>query len=376
MKPIQMVDLQGQYANIREEIDEAVCRVLAEARYINGPAVSDFASALAAYTGASHAVTCASGTDALQLALMALDLQPGDEVVTVPFTFVSTVEVVAALGLKPVFVDVRPDTFCMDVSQLEAAITSRTKVVLPVHLFGQCADMERILAIARQHNIFVIEDACQALGAEVSFSDGSVHQAGTMGDIGCTSFFPTKNLGCFGDGGAVLTNSEKLAATMRSIANHGMTRKYYYDHVGLNSRLDTLQAAVLNVKLPHLNDYIRARQHAARLFDEALAACPAIITPAKASFSTHTYHQYTLRVAAELRDALRQRLADAEIPTMVYYPCPLHLQTAYRHLGYREGDFPVSETLSKEVLSLPMHTELTDEQIRCITKQLKIFFKL
>lgn len=367
-----MVDLQGQYANIREKIDEAVRRVLAEARYINGPEVSHFASALAARTGAAHAVTCASGTDALYLALRALDLQPGDEVITVPFTFVSTIEVIAALGLKPVLVDVTPDTFCMDVAQIEPAITPRTKAILPVHLFGQCADMERIMAIARQYKLYVVEDACQALGAEVTFSDGSVHQAGTMGDAGCTSFFPTKNLGCFGDGGAVLTNSEKLADTMRSIANHGMSQKYYYDHVGINSRLDTLQAAVLNVKLPHLTEYIQARQRAACLYNETLADCPGIITPVEASYTTHTYHQYTLRVAPEQRDSLRQQLADAGVPTMVYYPWPLHLQAAYRNLGYHEGNFPVSEILSKEVLSLPMHTELTPDQIQYITEQLRI----
>lgn len=367
-----MVDLQGQYAHIKEEIDAAVGKVLTEAHYINGPEVDAFQQELAAYTGAAHALTCASGTDALQLALRALDLRPGDEVITVPFTFVSTLEVIAILGLKPVLVDVCPDTFNMDVDQLEQAITPRTRAILPVHLFGQCADMERILAIARQHNLFVIEDACQALGAEVTFSDGSVHQAGTMGDIGCTSFFPTKNLGCFGDGGAALTNSDELAAAMRSIANHGMSQKYYYDHIGINSRLDTLQAAVLNVKLRHLTDYIHARQRAARLYDEALADCPGVVTPAKASYSTHTYHQYTLRVAPEHRDTLRQKLADAGIPTMVYYPLPLHLQAAYRNLGYHEGDFPVSETLSKEVLSLPMHTELTPEQIQYITEQLRV----
>ena len=372
MKSIQMVDLQGQYAHIKEEIDAAVGKVLAEAHYVNGPEVQVFAEDLARYAGARHAVTCANGTDALHLALRALDLRPGDEVITVPFTFVSTLEVIATLGLKPVLVDVRPDTFNMDVDQLEQAITPHTKAILPVHLFGQCADMERILAIARQHDLFVIEDACQALGAEVTFSDGSMHQAGTMGDVGCTSFFPTKNLGCFGDGGAALTNSDELAAAMRSIANHGMSQKYYYEHIGLNSRLDTLQAAVLNVKLRHLNDYIHARQRAARLYDEALAACPGIITPAKTSYSTHTYHQYTLRVAPEHRDTLRQRLADAGIPTMVYYPCPLHLQKAYQYLGYHEGDFPVSETLSKEVLSLPMHTELTDDQIQYITEQLRV----
>ena len=367
-----MVDLQGQYAHIKEEIDAAVGKVLAEAHYINGPEVQVFAEDLARYAGARHAVTCANGTDALHLALRALDLRPGDEVITVPFTFVSTLEVIATLGLKPVLVDVCPDTFNMDVDQLEQAITPRTRAILPVHLFGQCADMERILAIARQRNLFVIEDACQALGAEVTFSDGSVHQAGTMGDIGCTSFFPTKNLGCFGDGGAALTNSDELAAAMRSIASHGMSQKYYYEHVGLNSRLDTLQAAVLSVKLRHLTDYIHARQRAARLYDEALADCPGIITPAKASCSTHTYHQYTLRVAPENRDTLRQKLADAGIPTMVYYPCPLHLQKAYQYLGYHEGDFPVSETLSKEVLSLPMHTELTPDQIQYITEQLRV----
>lgn len=367
-----MVDLQGQYAHIKEEIDAAVGKVLAEAHYINGPEVQVFAEDLARYAGARHAVTCANGTDALHLALRALDLRPGDEVITVPFTFVSTLEVIAILGLKPVLVDVRPDTFNMDVDQLVQAITPRTKAILPVHLFGQCADMERILAVARHRNLFVIEDACQALGAEVTFSDGSVHQAGTMGDIGCTSFFPTKNLGCFGDGGAALTNSDELAAAMRSIASHGMSQKYYYDHIGINSRLDTLQAAVLSVKLRHLTDYIHARQRAARLYDEALADCPGVVTPAKTSYSTHTYHQYTLRVAPEHRDNLRQQLAGAGIPTMVYYPLPLHLQAAYRNLGYHEGDFPFSETLSKEVLSLPMHTELTPDQIQYITEQLRV----
>lgn len=367
-----MVDLYGQYRKIQTEVDAAMQAVLHNTDFIRGTAVSEFETALACYTRSRHVVTCASGTDALQLALMALGLQPGDEVITVPFTFVSTIEVIAALGLKPVLVDVTPDTFCMDVSKIEPAITPRTKAILPVHLFGECADMERILAIARQNNLYVIEDACQALGAEVTFSDGSVHQAGTMGDAGCTSFFPTKNLGCFGDGGAVLTNSEKLAAAVRSIANHGMLQKYYYDHVGINSRLDTLQAAVLNVKLPHLTEYIQARQCAARLYDEALADCPGIITPLKASYTTHTYHQYTLRVAPEQRDSLRQQLADAGVPTMVYYPWPLHLQAAYRNLGYHEGNFPVSEILSKEVLSLPMHTELTPDQIQYITEQLRI----
>jgi len=373
MEKIRMVDLNGQYQRIKSEVDAAMQRVVDQADFVNGNAVGEFAEALARYTGARHVVPCANGTDALRLALMVLDLQPGDEVITVPFTFVSTLEVIVLLGLKPVLVDVMPDTFVMDPDQLETAITPNTKAILPVHLFGQCADMERILSIARAHNLYVVEDACQAIGAEVTFSDGTVHQAGTMGHVGCTSFFPTKNLGCFGDGGAVFTNSEELAATVRSIANHGMSRKYYYDHIGLNSRLDTLQAAVLNVKLPHLNDYIRARQRAARLYDEALADCSDIITPAKVSYSTHTYHQYTVRVTKVQRDSLRARLSDAGVPTMIYYPCPLHLQKAYQYLDYKQGDFPISEMLSQQVLSLPMHTELTSAQIQYITKQLKIF---
>ena len=366
-----MVDLYGQYRKIKTEVDAAMQRVVDEAAFIHGGPVSDFASALAAYTGASHVVTCASGTDALQLALMALDLQPGDEVITVPFTFVSTVEVIAALGLKPVFVDVCPDTFNMDVTKIEPTITERTKVILPVHLFGQCADMETILRIASLHHLFVVEDACQALGARVTFSDGTVRQAGTMGDIGCTSFFPTKNLGCFGDGGAVFTHVEALASRIRSIANHGMSEKYYYDRIGINSRLDTLQAAVLQVKLGHLDEYIKSRQSAAQLYNEALAGNPQVHTPSTVSFSTHTYHQYTLRMEAVCRDAVRQSLSEAGVPSMIYYPCPLHLQAAYQYLGYKKGDFPVSEFLAKSVLSLPMHTELTADQIQYITQQLK-----
>jgi len=370
MKSIQMVDLQGQYQKIREEIDEAAHGVLSESCFINGREVGAFQDELAAYTGVSHVLTCASGTDALQLSLMALGLQPGDEVITVPFTFVATAEVIALLGLRPVFVDVCPDTFCMDVSQLEAAITPRTRVILPVHLFGQCADMEAILRIAAEHQLFVVEDACQALGAKITFADGSVHQAGTMGDLGCTSFFPTKNLGCFGDGGAVFTNNDTLAARVRSMANHGMSKKYYYEQVGINSRLDTLQAAVLRVKLRHLNDYIAARQRVAAVYDHALASSEDIILPVRSSFTTHTFHQYTIQLKAANRDNVRQHLADAGVPTMVYYPCPLHLQKAYQYLPYEKGDFPVSEKLADTVLSLPMHTELSEEQIHFITAQL------
>lgn len=366
-----MVDLYGQYRKIKTEVDAAMQRVVDEAAFIHGGPVSEFATALAAHMGVSHAVTCASGTDALQLALMALDLQPGDEVITVPFTFVATVEVVELLGLRPVFVDVCPDTFNMDVTKIEAAITERTKVIMPVHLFGQCADMESILNLARRHHLYVVEDACQALGAQVTFSDGTVHQAGTMGTIGCASFFPTKNLGCFGDGGAVFTYDDALAERVRSIANHGMSEKYYYDSIGINSRLDTLQAAVLLAKLPHLDEYICARQQAASLYNEALSECKEVLTPVTTTFSTHTYHQYTLRVEPAKRELLRSRLSEKEIPTMVYYPQALHLQKAYQHLGYKAGDFPFAEYLTKTVLSLPMHTELTEEQIQYITQQLK-----
>lgn len=370
MKSIQMVDLQGQYQKIREEIDEAAHGVLSESCFINGREVGAFQDELAAYTGAAHVLTCASGTDALQLSLMALGLQPGDEVITVPFTFVATAEVIALLGLRPVFVDVCPDTFCMDVSKIEAAITPRTRVILPVHLFGQCADMETILRIAAEHQLYVVEDACQALGAKVTFSDGSVHQAGTMGDMGCTSFFPTKNLGCFGDGGAVFTHNDSLAVRVRSMANHGMSKKYYYEQVGVNSRLDTLQAAVLRVKLRHLDDYIAARQQAAQAYHQKLADRKDMTLPVCAAFSTHTFHQYTIQLESANRDRLRQQLADAGVPTMVYYPCPLHLQKAYQYLQYQKGDFPVSERLSETVLSLPMHTELDDAQIEYITAQL------
>ncbi|MBQ6070320.1 MAG: DegT/DnrJ/EryC1/StrS family aminotransferase [Bacteroidales bacterium] len=372
MEKIRMVDLNGQYQRIKSEVDAAMQRVVDQADFVNGNAVGEFAEALARYTGARHVIPCANGTDALRLALMALDLQPGDEVVTVPFTFVSTLEVIVLLGLKPVLVDVCPDTFVMDPDQLETAITSKTKAILPVHLFGQCVDMERILSIARAHNLYVVEDACQAIGAEVTFSDGTVHQAGTMGDVGCTSFFPSKNLGCFGDGGAVFTQKDELAAKIRSIANHGMSEKYYYERVGLNSRLDTLQAAILQVKLRHLDEYIAARQAAAARYNVALQNVAYLQTPALESYSTHVYHQYTLRILDGSRKARTERLSAHDIPYAIYYPLPLHLQQAYRHLGYSEGAFPVSEMLSRQVLSLPMHTELTEEQIHHITSTLAV----
>jgi len=367
-----MVDLYGQYRKIQTEVDAAIRAVLHNTDFIRGTAVSEFETALARYTRSKHVVTCANGTDALQLALMALDLQPGDEVITVPFTFVSTLEVIALLGLKPVLVDVLPDTFVMDTSRLETVITPKTKAILPVHLFGQCADMERIMAIARQHNLYVVEDACQAIGAEVTFSDGTVHQAGTMGDVGCTSFFPSKNLGCFGDGGALFTQSDMLAAKLKQLANHGMSQKYCYERVGMNSRLDTLQAAILQVKLRHLDEYIVARRTAAAQYDARLRDAENLQTPAIAPYSTHVYHQYTLRILDGSRDALATQLSAHDIPHAIYYPKPLHLQPAYRHLGYPEGSFPVSETLSRQVLSLPMHTELTEEQIEYIAAYIGI----
>ena len=299
---------------------------------------------------------------------MALGLQPGDEVITVPFTFVSTVEVIALLGLKPVFVDVRPDTFCMDVTQVEFAITPRTKAIIPVHLFGQCVDMEPLLDIARRHNLFVVEDACQAIGAQVRFSDGSPHTAGTMGHIGCTSFFPSKNLGCYGDGGALFTQDGALAERLRLMANHGMRQRYHYECVGLNSRLDTLQAAVLRVKLRHLDSFTAARQAAAADYTAALADLSAVQTPTIAPHTTHVFHQYTLKLKRATRQSLVENLAAAGIPTAVYYPVPLHLQKAYAYLGYRTSDFPVSEKLAQCVLSLPMHTELNREQIQYIVR--------
>lgn len=368
MEKIQMVDLQGQYAKIKGEMDSALQEVLSSARFVRGPEVTAFEEELASYTGAAHVVSCASGTDALQLALMALGLQPGDEVITVPFTFVSTVEVIVLLGLKPVFVDVRPDTFCMDVTQVESVITPRTKAIIPVHLFGQCADMEPILDIARRHKLFVVEDACQAIGAQVRFSDGSPHTAGTMGHIGCTSFFPSKNLGCYGDGGALFTQDGALAERLRVMANHGMRQRYHYECVGLNSRLDTLQAAVLRVKLRHLDSFTAARQAAAADYTAALADFSAVQTPAIAPHSTHVFHQYTLNLEGVARQPLVENLSAAGIPTAVYYPVPLHLQEAYASLGYRTGDFPVSETLAQCVLSLPMHTELNREQIQYIVR--------
>ena len=367
-----MVDLYGQYQKIQQEIDTAIQEVVEDSAFVRGKAVCDFEKNLAQYLEIHHVVSCASGTDALTIALMALDLHPEDEVITTPFTFFATAEAIAFLGLRPVFVDVCPDTYNMDVSQIESAVTSRTRAILPVHLFGQCAEMEPILEVARRHQFYVIEDACQSLGAEYTFSDGRKAKAGTMGDIGCTSFFPSKNLGCFGDGGALFIRDENLASRVRRIANHGSSCKYHHDEIGMNSRLDTIQAAVLNVKLRYLDDYNAARQQAAALYTQMLQDCSSVELPIQAAFSSHIFHQYTLRLCHVDRDGVQNSLREAGIPTMVYYPIPCHLQKAMASLGYLPGSFPVAEQLSSQVLSLPMHTELTISQQQKIIHNLKI----
>lgn len=377
MKDIQMVDLKSQYLKIKSEIDAGIQEVIDSTHFVKGPQVTEFEDQLAKFTGSKHVITCGNGTDALQISLMALDLHPGDEVITVPFTFISTVEVIALLGLVPVFVDVCPDTYNMDVSQLAAAITPRTKAIVPVHLFGQCADMETIIRIADTYHLAVVEDACQAIGAKVTFSDGSIHQAGTMGTMGCTSFFPSKNLGCYGDGGAIFTSDDTLAVKLRGIVNHGMFVRYHHELVGVNSRLDTLQAAILKVKLTHLSEYMLARQAAAAFYSERLKNCGLISLPVTAPFSSHVFHQYTLQLHDVNRTRFIEKMKNIGIPVMIYYPIPVHLQSAYRHLGFNNGDFPISEKLANHVISLPMHTELDEEQLNCICDQLlSVFFQL
>lgn len=369
MKKIQMVDLQTQYQNIKEDIDLGIQAVIDSASFIKGAAVSSFQTNLEHYTGAKHVIPVGNGTDALQIALMALGLQPGDEVITPTFTFIATAEVVALLGLTPIVVDVDWDTMNISVEAVKKAITPKTKAIVPVHLFGQCADMEELMAIAKAHNLYIVEDACQAIGSVYRFADGTEKQAGTMGEIGCTSFFPSKNLGCYGDGGAIFTNNDDLAAKMRAIANHGMVVRYYHDIVGVNSRLDSIQAAVLDVKLKHLNEYIAARQKAATYYDNAFVNHPKILLPTRSEKSSHVFHQYTLRLLDVDRDALRAALAEAGVPAMIYYPVPLHMQKAYQDARYQTGDFPVAERLADCVLSLPMHTELDEEQLEYITMQ-------
>jgi UDP-2-acetamido-2-deoxy-ribo-hexuluronate aminotransferase len=374
MREIQMVDLRAQYDKLGKEIDNAIKSVLESTAFIKGPDVRLFEEELAGYMGVKHVISCANGTDALYLAMMVLGLKPGDEVITTNFTFIATVEVVALLGLKLVIVDPDPGTFNISVEAVKKAITPRTKVIVPVHLFGQCADMESLMELARAHDLFIIEDAAQATGADYLFRDGSSKKAGTIGHIGTTSFFPSKNLGCYGDGGALYTNDDAYAKKLRSIANHGMKVRYHYDDIGINSRLDTIQAAILRVKLMYLAQFNKARREVADFYDKGFAACTSIITPERVNYSSHIFHQYTIKVKNGKRDELKTFLATMKIPSMVYYPGPLHMQEAYRYLGYRENDFPVTTSLCKEVLSLPIHPDMEGEQLEYIVFNVLKFF--
>ena len=371
---IAMVDLHGQYERIREEINHAIQEVLDSAAFINGPQVKQFEQHLAEYNQVEHAITCANGTDALQIALMTLGLQPGDEVIVPVHTYVATAEVIALLHLVPVFADCVADRFTIDVTRIEEKITPRTKAIVPVHLYGQCADMEPLMEIAKRHNLSVVEDAAQSIGAEYTFSDGRKLKSGCIGDIGTTSFFPSKNLGCYGDGGALFIRDARLAERARMIANHGQKIKYHHDIVGCNSRLDTLQAAILDVKLRYLREYTAARNRVADKYDEGLASVKGIILPARAANSTHAFHQYTIRVADKRRDELKTFLQSQGIPSMIYYPVPLHLQQAYLREGQGKGSYPVSEQLSEEVLSLPIHTEMTPEVQEYLIQQIPAWF--
>jgi dTDP-4-amino-4,6-dideoxygalactose transaminase len=369
MHKIEMADLVGQYHRIKPEIDQAINGVLESGRFIGGPVVEGFATHLASYLDVAHVIPCANGTDALQIAMMALNLQPGDEVITADFTYAATAEVIALLKLTPVLVEVDPHTFNIDPSAFEKAITPKTKAVVPVHLFGQCADMDAILRIAQAHNLYVIEDTAQAIGSVYTYSDGRTARAGTMGTVGTTSFFPSKNLGCFGDGGAMCTNDEALAKRLKMIANHGQSVQYHFDDIGCNSRLDALQAAILDVKLKYLDEYATARQHAAAYYDKAFTGLKNATIPARAKHSTHVFHQYTLTLAVGInRDEIRAKLADKGVPTMVYYPSPMHRQKAYSSPRMVDADFPISIRLSETVLSLPIHTEMTPEILEYITQ--------
>jgi dTDP-4-amino-4,6-dideoxygalactose transaminase len=373
MDTIRMVDLASQYQKIKQDVDKGIAEVINSTAFINGPQVKQLQKELADYMGVKHAITCGNGTDALQIAMMALGLKPGDEVITSDFTFIATVEVIALLGLKPVLVDVDPDNFMLDIEQVKQQITPRTKAIVPVHLFGQAADMEALQAIAGKYNLAIIEDTAQAIGSDYKFKNGSTAKAGTIGDIGCTSFFPSKNLGCYGDGGALFTNDDELGEKIRSIVNHGSKKKYYHDRIGVNSRLDTIQAAILLAKLPHLDEYNAARIAAADRYDKALASHPDIQTPTRVSWSNHCFHQYTLRITNGKRDALKQHLLDHDIPCAVYYPVPLHAQKAFEPFDHLPENFPVTNMLSEEVISLPMHTELSEEQQTYITDTILAF---
>ena len=364
-----MVDLQSQYQKIKGDVDAAILNVLDSAAFINGPEVKQFETELQEYLNVKHVIPCGNGTDALQIALMALGLEPGDEVITADFTFAATVEVIDLLKLNSILVDVDYDTFTIDTEKLKAAITPKTKAIIPVHLFGQCANMDEIMAIAKEHNLYVVEDTAQAIGA-----DYKGRKAGTIGHIGCTSFFPSKNLGCYGDGGAIFTNDDDIAYRLRGIVNHGMYKRYYHDEVGVNSRLDSVQAAVLRRKLPLLNDYNAARNKAAAYYTEAFKDIDALLTPVKGEDTTHVFHQYTLRVTNGKRNELQAFLTEKEIPAMIYYPVPLRKQKAYDNGHYNDADFPNTNKLVEEVMSLPMHTELDEEQLAFITSTVREFF--
>lgn len=373
MKKIQMVDLITQYENIKSDVDTAIQEILSKAQFINGPYVKQFQSDMEEYLGVKHVIPCANGTDALQIALMSLDLQPGDEVITPSFTYIATTEVIALLRLKPVFVDVNEDDFCMDVEHLKKVITSKTKAIVPVHLYGQAANMEEIMKIADEKGIKVIEDNAQAIGCDYKFSDGTIRKTGAIGHIGATSFFPSKNLGCYGDGGAIFTNDDELAAKMRMIANHGQSERYYHDVVGCNSRLDSIQAAVLVVKLKKLDEYIAARNKVAEYYDNELSKIPGIRVPERTPQSNHVFHQYTLQLDGIDRDGLHKFLAEKDVPSMIYYPVPGHKQKMFASFGVADSNLSVTDTLTEKVLSLPIHTEMEQEQLVFICEAIKEF---
>jgi UDP-2-acetamido-2-deoxy-ribo-hexuluronate aminotransferase len=375
MRKIQMVDTKTQYLAIKEQVDAAIHEVLDSAAYINGKAVKDFAQNLSTYLGIEHVIPCANGTDALQIAMMALDLKPGDEVITPSFTYIATTEVVALLNLTPVFVDVDPVTYCMDIESLKKAITPKTKAIVPVHLYGQAAPMEEIMTIAKEHNLYVIEDNAQAIGCDYTFSDGTKKKTGTIGHIGATSFYPSKNLGAFGDGGALFTNDKVLANKMAMIANHGQSERYYHDVVGCNSRLDSIQAAILNIKLSHLDAYNNARQAVAKYYTDAFASIEQIVTPAIGKYTTHVFHQYTMQLKGVDREKFIAHLSAKEIPCMIYYPVPGHLQKMFGSQNNQYLDLPVTNALTPCVCSLPIHTEMDSEQLSYIVDGVTSFFK-
>lgn len=374
MKKIQMVDLVSQYEKIKPSIDTAIQDVIQHAHFINGPAVSRFQADLQEYLGVKHVIPCANGTDALQIAMMALGLKPGDEIITPSFTYIATTEVIALLGLTPVFVEVDPQTFCIDPAAIEAAITPKTKAIVPVHLYGQAANMNAVMDIAQKHNLYVIEDNAQAIGSDYHLTNGKKVKTGTIGDIGCTSFFPSKNLGCYGDGGALCTNNDELAKKIKMIANHGQQQKYVHEVIGCNSRLDTIQAAILEVKLRQLDNYIDARREVAERYDEAFASIPGVRIPFRADDSKHVFHQYTLILENASRAALQEALTANDIPSMIYYPIPAHKQQMFAAFGSSNTELPTTDWLTDRVISLPIHTEMDEEQVEFIIDTVKSFF--